>query len=75
MVIDRRKLLGAWIFQMHVLSAYPSGNAGVEITPGSLASMSMLVFDGEQAEMLKRYKIESSLSPFCFTFSFSIILQ
>ena len=48
-VIASRKLPAAWIFQMQELSVEPSGNIGVDNTPGTWASMTMLVFDGEQA--------------------------
>ena len=35
---------------MQELSGEPFGNTGVEISPGTWASMAILVFEGEQAE-------------------------
>lgn len=54
MVIARRKSLGAWIFHMQEVLRWPSGNSGVEMSPGAWwATMTMLVFSGEQAETHK----------------------
>ena len=47
-MISSRKVSGACIFQVHEMSSEPSGNSGVEMSPGTRASMTMFVFDGEQ---------------------------
>ena len=48
-MISSRKFSGACIFQVQEVSGEPSGNSGVKISPGTPASMTMFVFDGEQA--------------------------
>ena len=40
---------------MQELPAEPSVNSGVDMTPGTLASMSMSVLDGEQTKKVKIY--------------------
>lgn len=52
-VIASRKFSGAWIFQVQELPAEPSVNSGVDMTPGTLASMSMSVLEGEQTKKSK----------------------
>lgn len=54
-VISSRKFSGACIFQVQDVSSEPSGNSGVEISPGTLASMTMFVFDGEQTGIKSKH--------------------
>ena len=58
-MIFKRKFSGACNFQVQEMSSEPSGNSGVEMSPGTRASMTMFVFDGEQTGIQSKLLIKS----------------